>query len=314
MKHLVATLMLITVCCITLTAISHSESFSIGDVSILSNDRGYQEIGLSDYGKTGIVGNPELPSRVVSFIIPANQDACNLSASASSTYLSGTFNVMPLQIAEYYNGDSSQFTEPNPTVYSCDQFYPQSYAEIVGQGYLDGANHIVNIRLNPIRFNPVTQVVEFVNNLYISFGLSPSSSQPIYPVKRFAIDAPKYEACLYNLVENTYDIANYRNVPDIEVDPNGPEDFNYLIICPDDIGIGEDSPFEEFIKWKEQKGHHVRLMTCNQISSHIDAGNGDDIGMLIDDTPGKIRKYLKHHWENHGLTNVLLVGGKNLLL
>ena len=218
---------------------------------------------------------------------------------------------MPLQTAEYYNGDSSEFTEPNPAVYSCNQFYPQSYAEIVSQGYIDGANHIVSIRLNPIRYNPVSQVVEFVNNLYVNFSLIPSSSQPIYPVKRFAIDAPKYEAYLYNLVENTEDIENYRNVPGIEIDPNGPEDFNYLIICPDDIELGENSPFAKFIQWKEQKGHRVRLMSYSQIANHIDSGNGDDTGTLIDDTPGKVRKYLKRHWQYHGLANVLLVGGMN---
>jgi hypothetical protein len=39
MKTLVATLILIAVFCITLTATSHSEAFSIGEVSILSNDR-----------------------------------------------------------------------------------------------------------------------------------------------------------------------------------------------------------------------------------------------------------------------------------
>jgi tetratricopeptide (TPR) repeat protein len=219
---------------------------------------------------------------------------------------------MPLQTAEYYNGDSSNFTDPNPAVYSCDQFYPQSYAEIISQGYLDGANHIVSIRLNPIRYNPVTQIVEFVNNLYISFSLTTSSSQPIYPEKRFAIDAPKYEAYLSNLVENTDDITNYRNVPDIEIDPNGPDDFSYLIICPDDFELGENSPFASFIQWKEQKGHSVRLMTYSQIANHSDAGNGDDIGTsLINDMPGKVRKYLKHHWQNHGLANVLLVGGMN---
>lgn len=312
MKHLVATLILIAVFCITLTATSHSEAFSIGEVSILSNDRGFQEIGLLDFGKTGVIGNPDLPGKVVSFIIPANQDACNLSASVSSTYLDGTFNVMPLQTAEYYNGDSSNFTDPNPAVYSCDQFYPQAYAEIISQGYFDGANHIVSIRLNPIRYNPVTQVVEFVNILSINFSLTTSVSQPIFPEKRFAIDAPKYEAYLYNLVENTDDINNYRNVPDIEIDPNGPEDFNYLVVCPDDIELGENSPFASFIQWKEQKGHSVRLMTYNQIASHIDAGNGDDIGTyLITDLPGKVRKFLKHHWENHGLANILLVGGKD---
>jgi hypothetical protein len=200
-------------------------------------------------------------------------------------------------------------------LYNSNAFYPPQSAQIVSHSYLDGANHIVSILLYPLRYIPVTGVVEFANNISLSYSYSSTNSQPIYPKKRFAIDAPKYDAYLYNLVQNPQDIATYRNVPDIEVDPNGPEDFNYLIICPDDVldlEPGEANPFKEFINWKEQKGHRVRLMTYNQIANHIDAGNGDDIGsFLINDTPGRVRKFLKHHWENHGLANVLIVGGKD---
>lgn len=200
-------------------------------------------------------------------------------------------------------------------MYNSNAFYPQQSAQIVSHSYLDGANHIVSILLYPLRYNPVTGVVEFANNISLSYSYSSTNSQPIYPKKRFAIDAPKYDAYLYSLVQNPQDITTYRNVPDIEIDPNGPEDFNYLIICPDDvvdIEPGEVNPFEEFINWKEQKGHRVRLMTYNQIANHTDAGNGDDLGTyLINDTPGRVRKYLKHHWEHHGLANVLIVGGKD---
>lgn len=78
MKHLIASLIISVSILLTLNATSHSEAFSIGDLQILSNERGFQEINLSDYGKTGIIGNSELPQKVVNFIIPKNQDASNL--------------------------------------------------------------------------------------------------------------------------------------------------------------------------------------------------------------------------------------------
>jgi len=95
MKHLIASLIVLVSIYVTLNATSHSEAFSISDLSIRSNERGYQEISLPDFAKTGIIVSPELPSKVVSFIIPANEDACNLYTSASSTYLDGAYNVMP---------------------------------------------------------------------------------------------------------------------------------------------------------------------------------------------------------------------------
>jgi RNA-directed DNA polymerase len=60
-----------------LNATSHYGPFCIGDLSIRSKERGFQEINLSDYGKTGIIGYPELPSKVVNLIIPKDQDASN---------------------------------------------------------------------------------------------------------------------------------------------------------------------------------------------------------------------------------------------
>ncbi|MDD2229761.1 MAG: C25 family cysteine peptidase [Candidatus Cloacimonetes bacterium] len=318
MKYIALTLVLFASLFISLNALSHTEAFCIGDLSVQSNSRGYHELRLSDLGKTGEPGNPELPGKVISFIIPANQDACNLSTSASSTYLDGTYNVMPLQTGEYYNGQSNDFTAPNPTVYSSDEFYPNKYAEIIDQSYLDGANHIVSIIVYPLRYNPVTQVVEFVNNLSISFSLTASSSQAVYPKKRFAIDASKYEAYLYDSVLNKDDIPSLRYVPDIEVTPDSSIDFNYIIVCPSDIlpqDETESNPFAEFITWKECKGHRVRCMSYDEIAAHPDAGNGDDIGdLLINDLAGKVRRFLKHQWEHHGLANVLMVGGKDDLI
>ncbi len=294
---------------------NYSVQFDISELSTDINSRAFHEFQLVNCSSTKEIGYPKLPCRVVSYIIPADMEVSDLSVSATTTLLSGTYNVMPVQTPEFDNGDNNDFTAPDSVLYNSNAFYPPQSAQIVSHSYLDGANHIVSILLYPLRYNPVTGVVEFANNISLSYSYSSTNSQPIYPKKRFAIDAPKYDAYLYNLVQNPQDIATYRNVPDIEVDPNGPEDFNYLIICPDDVldlEPGEANPFKEFINWKEQKGHRVRLMTYNQIANHIDAGNGDDIGsFLINDTPGRVRKFLKHHWENHGLANVLIVGGKD---
>ncbi len=294
---------------------NYSVQFDIDELSTEVNSRAFHEFKLVNCSSTRELGYPKLPCRVVSYIIPANLEVNNLSISATTTFLSGTYTIMPVQTPEFDNGDNNDFTAPDSVLYNSNSFYPKQSAQIVSHSYLDGANHIVSILLNPLRYNPVTGVVEFANNISFSFSYTFTGKQPIYPKKRFAIDAPKYDAYLYNLVQNSSDITAYRNVPDIEIDPNGPEDFNYLIICPDDIvdlELGEENPFEELIKWKEQKGHRVRLMTYTQIANHINAGNGDDIGThLINDIPGKVRKYLKHQWQNHGLANVLIVGGKD---
>ncbi|GEM_PF-5528375 len=81
MRSIMLTIVLILAFQVSLNAISYTESFNINDLSIRTNSRSYQEFRLADIGTTSELGNPELPAKVLSFIIPANQDACNLSAS-----------------------------------------------------------------------------------------------------------------------------------------------------------------------------------------------------------------------------------------
>ena len=79
MIHLIAILIIAVAIFAALNATSHNESFNIADLSISSNELGFHEVSLLDFGQAGIVGNPALPSKIVSFIIPKSCDASNLS-------------------------------------------------------------------------------------------------------------------------------------------------------------------------------------------------------------------------------------------
>lgn len=208
---------------ISLNADNYSVNFDINDLSTTINAMKFHEFKLADCSATREIGHPKLPCKVVSYIIPVNMKVSNLSISENSILLKGTFNVMPVQTPEFENGENVDFTPPDSTIYAHNMIYPYSSAQIVSHSYMDGANNIVSIALFPLRYNPVTGVVTFANNISISFNYVPSSEQPLYPTKRFAIDTPKYDAYLYNLVENPNDIATHRNLSNIEIDPSEPK-------------------------------------------------------------------------------------------
>ncbi len=191
MKSIVMTLILL-IGLIGLYGTNYSVQF---DISELSTD-------INSCSSTKEIGYPKLPCKVVSYIIPANMEVSSLSVSVSTTILQGTYTVMPVQTPEFDNGDNNDFTAPDSVLYNSNAFYPEQSAQIVSHSYMDGANHIVSILIHPLRYNPVTGIVEFANSISLSFSYSSTSKQPIYPKKRFAIDAPKYDAYLYNLVQN----------------------------------------------------------------------------------------------------------------
>jgi len=79
---------------------------------------------------------------------------------------------------------------------------------------------------------------------------------------------------------------------------------------PDLIIIGkaslEDS-FGRYIEWKKQKGYRVAYKTIESIEASY---TGDDVCLYpINDTPGKIRQYLREKKNNTPLEYVLIVGG-----
>lgn len=110
---------------------NYSVQFDIGELSTDINSRAYHEFKLADCSSTKEIGYPKLPCRVVSYIIPANMEVNNLSVSAITTYLSGTYTVMPAQTPEFDNGDNNDFTAPDSVLYNSNSFYPEQSGRAV---------------------------------------------------------------------------------------------------------------------------------------------------------------------------------------
>lgn len=76
---------------------NYSVQFDIDELSTEVNSRAFHEFKLVNCSSTRELGYPKLPCRVVSYIIPANLEVNNLSISATTTFLSGTYTIMPVQ-------------------------------------------------------------------------------------------------------------------------------------------------------------------------------------------------------------------------
>ncbi len=306
MKPTILTILFLALVFLNLNAVSHSETFTWNDVSASSRSSNFVEISMKNCSQTSVVGSPKLPVRIINLIIPKEQEVGSLNIIADTLSISGTYNVAPLQTMGYDNEMSTVFTNPDSLIYNSNALYPNCYAKVVSHGFIDGANHIVTIEINPLLYHPLSQKLVMVSSISITLNLVSSTMQPVYPLARFAVDIPKYEAYLYNSVSNPGDIDLYRNTPELCVDPHLPQYanyYNYLIICPHTT----ENYFDDFINWKEQKGNVVRVLTYDQIYA-ANLGGDDISSHVINDPAGKVRKFLEYQWLHHGLANVLMVG------
>lgn len=305
-----AMLFIMLTCFITpalVDAVTYSTGFDIDDLELTTVNGQYTDVHIDGLSAMGAEGSPQLPARVINLIIPSTQDVASLTITTQTTTVSGTHLVYPVQpeVELSTEWQPGPFVDPDPAIYATNDIYPAQAAEVLQDSYLDGANHIVQIALYPVRYLPLSQQLIFTNNITIALNFTTAGQQPIYPQVRFPRDAETYQNLLNFVVDNPQDIPNYSHQPTIIDAPRDDDDYNYVIIAPNEL-----LPyFSDFIEWKEKKGSIVYAESYEQILS--DYPNGDQVipgGMGIPDQAGSIRQYLYEQYTNHGLSYVLLVG------
>jgi len=97
-----------------------SDTFIVtpNDVMFKQNE-GYDEIRINECSLTGDVGNPQLPVKIISYVLPYNSTVTSIEInSVAQQKLSGNYYIYPAQPPRRLGGsESPPFVEPNPEIY-----------------------------------------------------------------------------------------------------------------------------------------------------------------------------------------------------
>lgn len=303
MKHM---FFVVAVCILFVPAmgVSYSGSFGVSDIQFSIGERGYDSVRMNGLENIKVVGAPQVPVKLLNFIIPPGMDVDNISIVSNTQILSNAYNLIPVQpqIPTSDEWQPGPFVEPDSTYYTMS-VYPPTSAEVLNYGYFDGNARIATIAIYPLQYMP--QSKQIVLNSSIGFNLSfkASSQIAVYPTKRTSYLQEKYNALLSNIVENPEDIQMYYSQP-----PSIgllPTEADYVIVAPAEL----ISCFNDFVSWKAAKGLHIYTKSIEEIIAQYP--NGDQVvpGCIgIDDDAGSIRQYLFDQYSQHGLVYALLVG------
>ncbi len=286
------------------------------------------------------VGAPMLPVKYIRLSVPYNATNITVKPLCSWTPAFENKREYPAPVPLTTNDTIPDQPELviDSAIYMTDAYWPPAAAELVGEGFYMGENHIITVAVYPMLYNPVqnkmhnyTQVCVKVNydlggtpaNMLVRRGgdLRQQEQQAAkaivdnpHQVEGFAVPAAQaHHMPAHGLIPDSLltDTASYYYGGELYT---WGDRARYLIVTTRELAPS----FKRLAALKRQKGYSVQIKCIEDILTdprvqHGDVfvrANGDTISFINDDA-GKLRQYLKlaHAYDN---TQFVLLGGKDI--
>ena len=260
----------------------------------------FQTMNIPGFGLTQEPGFPQLPVEYIQILVPVYSR--NFHATLTSIGNENSFcldnRLFPAQTPIKADGsDGPDFTFPSYEAYS-EEFLPDAW--VVGDGYLDGCNHIVTVAVRPVSYNDASLESILYGNVTVSLTYDNcgenelESARPLFPPY-----ASKY-INLAQTVVNSANINSFAYSPQRILQSKDKE--YYYIIVPESLkeSVGD------LAIWKQQKGYTVVTKTIEDILRTPEYYVTEQVGR--EDEAASLRAYLQDEFSKHGTFFCLLVG------
>lgn len=153
----------------------------------------YQRVSIPGYihGHSSEIGKPQVPMKGVLLGVPTDSSIeISILDTESTTFPDYNLYPVPAQEAKE-SGDIKYVAEiftKDEAAYTSNDFYPDNLAELGFTGYMRDQK-VVQIKIYPIQFNPVTQELKFYKKIRIRLDFSEVDQLASSPVHRFT-DSP----------------------------------------------------------------------------------------------------------------------------
>ncbi len=280
---------------------------SQSDLSFSTNN-GYNVVSLKNGFYTEEIGAPQLPVKILSFLIPADKKVGSITINSTTIQqLSGTYNIYPAQtpIPTNMSPNLMDFDDPNSDIYNSNDPYPGERFEITEDGYPMGY-HVVTIKFYPVEYIPASKILKLYTSINFTIVYENNTEDVLLPDRQSKYSNDLSKGYIKNMVENPRDLS-FVTGGAREVVSNGTATSNikgippasltipdYIIITSSDLA----SSFQPLADWKTQKGVYSLIVTTEDIYSNYSGY----------DNAEKIRNYLKDVYVNFGSSYVLLGG------
>jgi len=274
---------------------------------VLAREAGWERLSLPGHVSLSRPGEPELPSRIYRFVIPADQRVEDVVVtSLVEEALPGTHRVMPA-LAEAPIGERQQAPQPDATVYEGGGVYPRERVVYLGDGWL-GGYRIASFAVHPVQYEPVTGRLVLAREVSFEVELGPGARRSRARHRMTERSSDLYRRLVRRLVDNPEEVSGAaggsaevvevadgpgfapRYTPSLNGSP-----VDYVIVTNELLA----PYFQDLADWKTEKGIPAVVKTVSWIEANYPGGC---------DTAEKIRLFLQDAYSSWGTTYVLLGG------
>jgi hypothetical protein len=247
--------------------------------------KGYDTIHFAQTMLTGVTGEPTLPYRAVSLLLPPGEEAVSIEIlPANLQQLDGEYTLYPAQASQPIGVASSQPLAFNHQVYKRSYYPTALHGQLTTQfmhGYGFGFSSIT-----PVVYNPASRSISWYSDVTVRITTAPSTRAT--NALAFLRDDAAARTRAEELCENSSMLQRY----------SAPEsrdgEYDALIVCP---AIFLDS-FNTLAEHYALQGLAVQVITLNDCIA----------GQAGQDNAEKLRNYIIQEYQNNGISHVVLGG------
>jgi len=233
---------------------------SVGSIwlrNVKTDNGNYIRINIDKYGKSTVIGSPELPVLHRLIEIPMSSEVrieiTDYQISEYNLSERGVIeNLIPMQLSQPKCGSSRAF-EIDESIYAQDEFFQEELVSVDILGILRGAN-IGRLNISPVRYNPVTNIIQVVEQVSFEIYFEGADFASTTNLKN-STRSPFFNGIYNQLLNNQYK-SNERD---------------YITQYPVSYVIISDRMFESqlqpFIQWKKRKGFTIHEAYTDEIGT-----------------------------------------------
>jgi hypothetical protein len=279
MKGKITALALITILCLSVSAVSSKKNIGVDYVfePVMVNGQWM----IEDTQILEIPGEPLVPYKAASILLPEGAEVKDVKVHYGSPIVQKGFELPWGQEPCTFSGPQPEKVGPNKATYNSNSWYPKKVFEVVGIESFKGFQ-ILNVILYPVQYQPKSQTVKFYPKMTVEVQFGKGMKNKLY--RGLAADM----AAVADIADNPDVLSTYT----AGGTPLATEE--YIIITSSTL----ESTFQELATWKAMFVDGASVYTTTWIYANY---TGTDNQM-------KIRNFIIDKYTNNGTQYVLLGG------
>ena len=281
-------LLFFTMICLFVSAQTIEQTYHFEN-PIVSEIQSCNQIQFKDCMQTAVEGNPSLPYKSVSLLLPYGAEAASVEVVLSDfEEITLDKEIFPYQAARPYSKPERKTFAKNEELYSSKGVYPTENHGVLTTHYLNG-HAFAFTSFTPVQYEPSSGKVFYAKTATVKVNITSAKNDN----SAMLWNTPYINSKIQTLADNPEMLSTYKTRGrDISA-------YDMLIITGENYVEG----FNEYMEYYESIGVRNRIVTVDQIYASAQGSDNQE----------KIRNYIIQEYSTNGIIMVLMGGDVNIV-